>query len=240
MAFVDLHSHVLPALDDGAKDLSTSMEMLVALQAIGFEEVCATPHQKAAQFLATPTDIQAAFNETKDAICAARVPIALSLAAENFWDEVFFERWRNGSLPRYGAGRAFLFEVLPGELPSRFEETLFQIATRGYFPVMAHPERYTPFWRDPDRLANIGRSSALVVDLAALAGYHGWRIGRFARRLVLERIAHAAASDAHSPADVRGCQEGIAWIEKKLGTKAVTRLLDENPRRILSGELPEA
>ena len=238
--YVDLHSHVLPALDDGAGDAKTSMEMLRLLATVGFERVTATPHQKASQFLPDWADVAAAHAATARALREAGLPLTLGLAAENFWDEVFFERSRDGSFPRYDEGKAFLFEITPAEIPVRFEDTLFHLSTRGFRPVMAHPERYAPFWSDLDRLAQLGQTCALVVDLGALAGYHGWRPGRVARKLVLEGLAHAAASDVHSPADVRAAAEGIAWIRKKKGEDALIRLLCDNPRRILSGEEPEA
>jgi protein-tyrosine phosphatase len=239
MGFVDLHSHVLPALDDGSPDLETSVAMLRMLRAVGFDEVCATPHQKASQFLPPLAAVQEAYRRTAGAVEQAGLRLPLRLAAENYWDHVFFERTRDGSFPRYDEGRAFLFEIPPDEVPARFEEALFSLAARGFLPVMAHPERYTRFWGDLDRLARIGRSCALVVDLGALAGYHGWRVGRVARRLVADGIAHAAASDVHSPSDVRAAAEGIQWIRKRLGEAGVARLLDENPRRVLAGELPE-
>jgi protein-tyrosine phosphatase len=235
MGYVDLHSHVLPALDDGAPDLDTSLTLLRALSAMGYEVVTATPHQKASQFLPPLEKVRAAHAGLAGAVPGLR----LLLGAENYWDAVFFERWRGGQIPSYDDGRAFLFEIPPEELPVRFEDTLFHIAASGKLPVMAHPERYRPFWSDPDRLARIGGQAALVVDLGALAGNHGWREKGIARRLVADRVAHAVASDVHAPSDLRAAGEGIRWIQKKLGPEAIARLLVDNPRAILAGELPD-
>ncbi len=240
MGFVDLHAHFLPALDDGSPDPATSFAMLKMLAAVGYEHVTATPHQKAAQFLPTHDAIRSAYDATRAAATQAGLPLTFHLGAENFWDHVFFERTRDGTFPRFDDGRSFLFEIPPPEIPVRFEDTLFELSVRRYLPVMAHPERYVPFHNDLDRLATLAERCALVVDLGALAGYHGWRPGRVARRLVSERIAHAVASDVHSVDDVRVAAEGIAWLKKKLGAEAVTRLCDDNPRQILAGELPEA
>jgi len=231
VGYACLHSHVLPGLDDGAPDPATSLVMMRALHAAGYDLVCATPHQKAAQYLPSASEIQAAFAEL-----VPQTPIELHLGAENFWDEVFFDRWRAGEIPGYDQTRAFLFEIPVNEVPLRLEETLFQMETHGLLPVMAHPERYVLPW---DRLAHLAESIPLVVDLGALAGYHGARPARMAQKLVLDRLAHAAATDVHSVPDVRSALEGIAWIKKKVGPDAVTRLCDENPRRILRGELPE-
>lgn len=239
MGYVDLHSHVLPALDDGAPDTDTGFAMLRTLAAVGYDTVAATPHQKAGQFEPTLEDIRAAHRGMSARLASASVPIRLALGAENYWDAIFFERWKADTIPRYDDGPAFLFEIVPDEVPARFEDILFQMTVGGRLPVLAHPERYTPFWTAPDRLADLGRRIALVVDLGAIAGYHGGRERRAARALVADRVAHAAATDVHSTSDVRAAAEGIAWIKKKLGADAARRLLDENPRAILAGELPE-
>jgi protein-tyrosine phosphatase len=218
--------------------MEVTLEMLRGLAGIGFSHVVATPHQKASQFMPERAAIDDALGRVRAASRDAGIPVEIGLAAENFWDDVFFQRSKERTVPAYDGGKAFLFEIPPSIVPPRFEDALFEYEVQGRLPVMAHPERYQPFWKDLDRLAAIGRSCALVVDLAAVAGHSGWTQKRFSRRLLKERIAHAAASDVHSPADVRSAAEGIAWIKKKLGDAEVKRLLEDNPRQILSGKLP--
>lgn len=242
MGLCDLHSHVLFGIDDGAPDLGTSLAMLRGLVALGYDRVTATPHQKAAQYLPTARQIADTHAEVTAALAAAGIVVELGLAAENYWDDVFHARLAESGapeLPRYDGGRAFLFEIPNAELPTRFEESLFRIATRGLLPVLAHPERYRPFWDDFDRAARLAQSIPMVIDLAALAGHHGTKPAKLARRLVEERIAHAAASDVHREDDVRLAAEGLAWMKKRVGADEVRRLCDENPRQILAGHLPE-
>ena len=238
--FTDLHSHVLPALDDGSPDLGTSLAMLRGLSALGYQHVAATPHQKSPDLMPARDAIDAAYETTRAALAAAGLTLSLSLGAENFWDEVFFARQQDGTIPGYGAGRAFLFEIGRTDSPVHLEQSLFQLRTRGLLPVMAHPERYAVFHKDLDRLAQIGQSCPLVVDLGALGGYHGLVCKRVARRLVLEGIAHAAASDVHGPADLRAVAAGIDWLRTKLGPDGALRLLARNPQAILAGEHPGA
>ncbi len=236
MGFVDLHSHVLHALDDGSPNLATSLTMLDGLVALGFDEVCATPHQKAGQFLPDLADV----SRTYDAVVAAAGGrVKLHLAAENMWDDVFFERSQKGTIPSYDGGDVFLFELRPAEMPLGLSEHIFRLRMAGKLPVMAHPERYQGLWKDADLVDRLRRDVAFVVDLGAIAGYHGKNEHKYARRFVEEGIAHAVASDAHTPEDVARAAEGIAWIAKRLGKPAVTRLLDDNPRSILAGDLPD-
>lgn len=239
LGFVDLHSHVLPGLDDGAPDIPTSMAMLEGLETIGFDVVCATPHQKTGQFLPPLTSIRIAHRETAARLAQRGLAVRLPLAAENMWDTTFYERCQSDTIPSYDNGPAFLVELpIAGSLPVSLFERLFELRSKSRLPVLAHPERYEPLWKSEELCERLADSCAMVVDLGAVAGYHGRKRNKAARKMVLSGIAHAAASDAHSINDVRVAAEGIAWIRKKLGDDAVTRLLDTAPRRILAGEHP--
>jgi protein-tyrosine phosphatase len=230
---------VLPGLDDGAPDAAASLRMLKGLAGLGFDTVSATPHQKAGQFMPSAEAIARAHRETRERVSDAALPLAVPLAAENMWDDVFFDRSQRDAIPAYDGGPSFLVELPVMQLPVGMIDHLFRLRMRGKLPVLAHPERYQPLWSDPGVLERLRPHCALVVDLGAVAGYHGRREAKAARRMLREGVAHAAASDAHTPEDVRLAAAGIAWIRKKLGDGAVTRLLDENPRRILAGHHPD-
>jgi protein-tyrosine phosphatase len=236
--YIDLHCHLLPGLDDGAPDLETSLEMLAALMELGFTEICATPHQRNGLFIPPPEAISAALAQLRDEVTKKHVAVELRRGAENYWDEIFLQRLRSHTVPCYDGQRAFLFEVNPVTLPPRLEEALFEIRIGGKLPVMAHPERYLAVQRDPALAEVLGRQAALVVDLEAVAGTQNRGETKAARRLVEEGLAHAVASDMHSPDTRDAVGDGIDWIRKHCGGAAIARLLEEHPRRILAGELP--
>ncbi len=238
--YVDLHAHFLPALDDGAADPDMAQAMVKAVIGLGFTDLYATPHQRAGMFMPARADIDSAFKAVAQA-AAARLPagIRLGLGAENFWDDVFHARAQQGTIPSYDGGPAFLFEVNPQMMPPAIENQLFDFRMGGRLPVMAHPERYVAIQRDPALAEKIGRSAALLVDLGALDGAHGKAEMKTARRLILDGLAHAAASDVHRTEDATPVAAGMAWIRKQRGQATLDRLLDENPRRMLTGELPE-
>lgn len=235
MSFVDLHSHVLFGIDDGAPDQTTSRDLLTGLASVGFTEVCATPHQKAGQYLPDLSVIRERFATVSSWQGLPR----LRLAAENMWDDVFQARVAAGTIPAYDDGPAFLFELRPSALPLGLTEVLFKLRLAGRVPVLAHPERYTPLWDDESMVTRLRGMCAFVVDLGAIAGAHGKGEAKAARRYVEEGIAHAVASDAHNLGDVKLAAQGIAWIRKRCGDHGVTRLLSEAPRAILAGELPD-
>src|SRR5262249_2762091 len=171
--FVDLHSHYLPALDDGATGMEMSVEMIRAVASLGFSDLYATPHQRAGMFMPAREAIDGAFARVTEEVGRGADPPRLGLGAENFWDEIFHDRLRQRAVPTYGGGKAFLFEVNPQLMPPAIENELFQIHVQGYLPVMAHPERYVAIQRDPGLAERLGRHAGLLVDLGALDGAHG-------------------------------------------------------------------
>lgn len=238
VGFVDLHSHVLPGLDDGAESAEASLQMLKGLYGLGFRMVAATPHQRAGRFMPSRDEIRAAYRRTEEALRACGVGVDLALGAENMWDDVFYERMEADTIPSYDDGPAFLVEFPLGEVPAGASDALFQLRLRGKLPVLAHPERYGALASDPALADRLAETAAFVVDLGAVGGFHGRREAKAARALLDRGAAHAAASDAHGPEDVRHASAGMAWIRKRLGEEALARLLQRAPERILRGEHP--
>ena len=241
--FVDLHNHILPGVDDGAPNLDTAVTMVVALSDLGFKKACATPHQRRGLFLPDQQTLSGAEEELKEALKSVQELQKgdlqrFGVAAENFWDEVLAERLSLGTIPAFPGGQSFLFELDPRAMPPNLATTLFRMELKGWLPVMAHPERYKAIQVSLDLAEELGRVCALQVDLGALVGAYGRKARKTSRRLLEEGLASVAASDLHKPDDARWVEGGIRWIRKRLGMSAVTKLLEENPRRILQGDLP--
>jgi len=237
MGFVDLHSHVLYGLDDGAPDEATAIAMLDGLATLGVTEQCVTPHQKASQYLPAWDKVEATY-AALDAVRKPHHPI-LRLAAENMWDDVFYRRSTDDTIPGYRGTTAFLVEIPPPLMPPLMVERMFKFGREGKVPVLAHPERYHALWDNDELTRALRRVCAFVIDLGAVAGFHGRRETKMARHLLEQGLASAVATDAHQVGDVQQAAAGLAWIEKKLGHAAVVRLFDHAPRAILGGELPD-
>jgi protein-tyrosine phosphatase len=237
MGFVDLHSHVLYGLDDGAPDEPTALAMLDGLSALGISEQCLTPHQKASQYLPDWDRIEATLVDLE----RVRKPHhpTLRLGAENMWDDVFYQRAQQDKIPGYRETRAFLVEIPPPLVPPGMLDQLFKFRMAGKVPVLAHPERYHALWGNDDFASELRRHCAFVIDLGAIGGYHGRKEKKQARHLLEKGLATAVATDAHQIGDLQQAAEGLRWIEKALGHAAVVRLFDHAPRAILGGELPD-
>src|SRR5512146_799097 len=215
MGFVDLHSHVLYGLDDGAPDSQASLAMLDGLAALGITEQCVTPHQKASQYLPDWELVERTLVGL-EGLRKAHHP-TLRLGAENMWDDVFYARVTRDAIPHYRDTIAFLVEIPPPLMPPGMIDQLFKFRMAGKVPVLAHPERYHALWDDDRLTEELRKHCAFVVDLGALGGFHGKREMKAARHLVEKGIVTAVATDAHQLGDLQQAAEGLRWIEKKLG-----------------------
>ena len=236
--FVDLHRHWVAGIDDGARDFSGSVALLQGLRSVGFDTVVATPHMRPGMFDNTAADLRAAYARTTRAIAEARDLPELHLSSEHFFDDIVFERFLAGDVLLYPGGHAALVEFGTRTFPTRLAHRFFDLMRRRVRPVIAHPERYEPVWKDPavlDPLLDGG--AVLLLDVAALAGKYGRAPKKAAEQLVEAGYYQAACSDAHGVKDVKDVQEGISLLFDQAGREEATFLLDEGPREILEGRV---
>src|SRR5690606_32528592 len=138
----DIHSHVLPGIDDGAADVATSLELLRGLHTLGFETVVGTPHVMVDLHRNTPETIQGAFTQLEAATSGRTDVPTLYYAAEHMLDEGFPTLLSEHRILPYGNTSYVLVETPYLHRPLNLEHLSFQLSTAGYRPILAHPERY--------------------------------------------------------------------------------------------------
>ncbi len=233
--YVDLHCHLLPEVDDGAKSLAESLAMARILAAAGFSDVAPSPHAwpeliDAGQAALVRLELQASLER-------AGIALALHPNAENKLDDFFFARLAAGEPRPIGAGKFVLVEApFEAPLPSLLD-LIFRIKLKGLTPVVAHPERCFEFQENPQRASEVVAHGALLqLELGAPLGRYGPKARKLAEQLLADGLYAIAASDLHGPVGAeRWIPEAIAFLEKR---KAADRLLRDNPGRLLRGEAP--
>lgn len=237
--YVDIHCHWIPGVDDGARNLSETIELLTELGQVGFGHVIATPHMRPGLFDNDAPGLRAAFQETVARLQGTNGLPDTGLSAEHYFDDIVFGRLRSGNALPYPGARAALLEFYEIDFPYTVDRRLAQLKREGLLPVIAHPERYRPIWRSADvleRLVDVG--AAPLLDIAALVGKYGRRVARSAEELLERGLYQAACSDAHRPEDVRQVAAGIDWLAREYGDDELRALLVEGPAAILRGERP--
>lgn len=235
---IDLHSHWIAGIDDGAKTPADGVALLRGLAGLGFERVIATPHMRPSMFDNTRADLEAAYAAMAPHLDAPGLP-AVDLASEHYFDDVVFARLVAGEGLPYPGGHAVLVEFHNERFPFRAAERFFDLRMKRLRPVLAHPERYRQVWDDPRAVEPLVDGGAvLLLDVAALDGKYGRSPRKTAERLLEEGLYDAACSDAHRPADVEAVGRGIDRLVALLGPEEARFLLREGPASILDGTLP--
>jgi protein-tyrosine phosphatase len=235
--FIDLHCHCVPGVDDGVRNLAESIETLKALHDLGFERVVNTPHIRPGMFDNSPAGLRAAFDELLLTLPSeASLPV-LELSAEHFFDDVVFRALMEGNGLPYPGGKSVLLEFYTSDFPFTIDHRLADLRRQGYFPIIAHPERYEPLWKHPEileRLLDVG--CAALLDAAAVVGRYGKRPQQCARDLLERDLYLAACSDAHRITDVRATGLGLDWLRREYGEDEVQSLFVSGPQAILLGK----
>jgi protein-tyrosine phosphatase len=239
MAFIDLHCHPLPGIDDGARTPEDGVALLVGLRRAGFATVVATPHVRTGVW-DNRTDTRAAALAAlgpalDDARARGEALPELLLAGEHMFDDVLRDRLARGEALTYPGGGAALVEFPYEDIPMRVELQLWRMQRAGVRPVLAHPERYAPVQRSFDRFEELaGAGCYPLLDLMSLIGAYGRKAQEAAERILAAGGYTAACSDAHKPTDVPRVQEAIAALRGRVGDAGVARLLEAGPAKILA------
>lgn len=195
---VDMHSHILPGIDDGSPDIDTSILLVKGLYDLGIRKCIATPHIIGDLYRNTDETIEAALASLQKACNAAAIPMQLSAAAEYMLDDHFMELLGQQKPLRTLHKNLLLTEIPYTAEPVNLQEMVFHIITGGYQPVLAHPERYFYFhknYKGYKKLKDLG--FILQVNLLSLTGYYGKDAANAARYLIAEGLVDLAGTDLH-------------------------------------------
>lgn len=234
---VDLHSHILPGIDDGAKTLEDAVEMCRLAAADGTDTMVATPHRYDGVHENWPVET---LRERLAELQAAVGPAPrLVLGSELHFTHDIAERiCDTRDAISINDGPYVLIEFPPFAIPVGCEAALYKITSAGFRPLVAHPERNLAVQEKPERyynLAELGLYSQ--IDSASLLGKFGKEAEAAARLLLEHSMAHAISSDTHSPRRRRpGLSKALGVAADLAGEEAARALVDANPRAVVAGD----
>ena len=236
VGYHDLHLHIVPEIDDGARDLTASLEILRGLHDLGYTHFVATPHADDHRFTYGRDRIEDGFAALMDAVTKAGLPIELRCGAEYTYGQRFHDDVQARRAMTLGGTRYVLLELPEAFIPATMPDNLFAVGAAGYYPVLAHPERCAPFQDDPQRLSRLAAGRALVqVSFRSLAGTFGRTIKRTAWALITEGIADLVATDCHSPRELKKVVRPVLKaLQKRLDPSTFDQLMRVYPQRMLA------
>ncbi|MFT7029166.1 MAG: tyrosine-protein phosphatase YwqE [Marinoscillum sp.] len=222
---VDIHSHLLPGIDDGVKSFEEALKIILHLKKLGYEKLITTPHIYQDYYPNTPVIIREKLDALKVELKNSAIEIEVEAAAEYFVDGTFIDLVKNGDeVLCFGKDNYVLIETGFQHKPIILDEAIFELKTRSFTPILAHPERYEYIDAKLTLLHELREKGVkLQVSLPSLKGYYGPEPKRIATKLLKKQMVDFLGSDLHRESQLEG-----------LGNALKTKILD-NP--ILNNEL---
>lgn len=210
--FVDIHSHLLPGIDDGAKNIDQSLALILEMRSNGIKNFITTPHVLGDVYPNSSANIQTKLKEVKQALVSKGITdVSINAAAEYMLDEQFIELLEKNDILTL-KDNFVLIEMSYFSAPFNLYELLFDIQLKGYKPILAHPERYNFYHHDINHYYKLKKAGCLFqLNLLSLTKYYGKEVQKTSEKLLKENLYDFVGTDTHH-------QRHLAML-KKIGTK---------------------
>jgi len=237
MGFTDIHCHIVPGVDDGAKDAATAAAMLKQSAAEGVTAIIVTPHFRADRNFCTPESFEAGFSQLQAIAALAAPELKLYPGAEARYHAGIAEDLRSGAIPTLAGSRYVLLEFGIGDPVSWIIQGVEELLSNGYTPVIAHVERCRSLRKQPGAVLELVEMGAeLQMNADDILFRCGFRTALFCRSLLRKGLVSYVGTDAHSDTwrkpEWKSC---AAYLTRRFGKETAAALLGGNCGRIIGG-----
>ena len=239
---IDLHTHILPGVDDGVRTEDDAVEFARVAAADGIRTLVATPHCKEGFYTNERTEVLAGVDRLRARLAAENVPVDVLPGAEVHLCTDLVARVRDGRAPTLADnGKTLLLELSTTQYPVEIDNLVFELRLAGIIALFAHPERVRFFLDDVRRYEALVRLGAYgQITSGSILGIFGEEIREFSEELLRKRLVHVVASDSHNvrgrPPQIRSAIEAIVpWV----GERTAMGMATDIPRALLEGRDPD-
>jgi len=237
---IDIHSHILPGLDDGSRSMEETLQMVRQLYEAGFKTLIATPHVSEGRDYLSPTEILKATEQVCLQVVEAGIPVEIFPGAENYIFPDMANWARDGKLMTLGNTNQYLLLEFPLlEIPRYTDQVFFELQVLGLTPILAHPERYKGLVDEPERLLDWAKKGILLqLDLRSLCGKYGPQAKRLAEVMLHSDLVHLVGSDAHRVAGSElAYLKELDRVKEIVGESRFREVTMLSPQSILEGKV---
>lgn len=225
---VDVHSHLIPEVDDGVSTIEESLDILRSMSNMGYQKAITTPHVMNDFYPNTAEDIRRRAKQLQNEVDAAGIDMEINVAAEYYMDEHFMQMLEDKEELLTFGDKYLLFETSFLNEPAYLREGIFQIISSGMKPVLAHPERYVFIQNRPEILEDLlARGLLLQVNTISLCGYYSKGAKKLAELLIDEKTVSFLGSDCHNKKQLEAIEETVdqRYFEKALQLNLLNNFL---------------
>lgn len=238
---IDIHSHILPGIDDGAATLEVALEMARIASADGIRVMACTPHIYPGMYENNSEGIRIATGQLQEALRQQHIPLQLVYAADAHLVPQMAAKLQQGVIPTLNGGRYFLLEPPHHVAPPQFEALVIELKKAGYVPIITHPERLTwvkSYYQVFCRL--VQRGVWMQITAGSITGSFGSAARYWAQRMLSDGLVHVIASDAHGvkqrPPVMRAA---VALAAQLVGEAEAQHMVMTRPQAALDNIEPE-
>ena len=204
----DMHSHLVPAVDDGARDLATAVKLVKGMLALGYKKLITTPHILSDMYPNTAGSIGGGLQLLQDALDKESIPVRIRAAAEYFLDDHVAELLRNKEPLLTLDGTMVLSEFSMAYQPHGVRDILFEMQMQGYQPVIAHPERYIYLSQNKEFFDELREAGCLFqLNILSLGGGYGRTVQELAQYLLKKKYYDLLGTDLHHGGHLEALQD---------------------------------
>lgn len=195
----DMHSHLIPGIDDGSKSMEESIELVKRLVGYGLKKIITTPHIMSEYYRNTPEIIQMGLEDLRKAVKQEGIEILIEAAAEYYMDEIFLEKIKGGEKMLTFGDNYILVETGFINKPQMLLDIIFHLEMAGYKPILAHPERYQYLIMDKKLQEELFERKLLFqVNLLSFTGFYSKQVKDFGEMLVEKGVVALLGTDCHN------------------------------------------
>lgn len=238
---IDIHSHILPGIDDGSDSMEMSMEMLRMAAKDGIGQMILTPHNKPWHSHTDYAGIAAKVERLQHRLTEERLDMKLYAGSELYYRSGLVDELDQGMAVTLANSHYVLVEFEPSADYDYIRNGMYALVTGGYDPIIAHAERYKNICSKTARIAELAKMGCFIqVNAGSIMGRYGFGVKQITRNMLKQGLVHFVATDAHDLDRRQPCLSLCAdYIRKKYGQDSARRLFYEHPMCVLHDEYIE-
>lgn len=235
---IDIHSHVLPGVDDGSDSPETSYRMLEIASRSGISQIILTPHNKPMHRNVPPHRIAERMKQLQDGLDRHRTAIRLYPGNELYYREGLAEELQSGEAMTLANSHYVLTEFSPNAEYEYIRNGIYSLQVYGYRPILAHVERYRNICLKPEKVGEMVKMGCYMqVNAGSIMGNFGFSAKQFTKKLLQQKLVSFIASDAHDTGKRSPWMSDCAdYVMKKFGANYGQELFCDNPMRVIKDE----
>lgn len=235
---IDIHTHIIPGIDDGSKSVEETFNLLKEAKEAGFDEIISTSHYMEKYYEAPEEERKMWIDSIQKALTQKGIDIQLHLGSEIYLSDNIIDLLKEHKASTMGGTNYVLFEMPLNEKPLNLYDMIYEMQQYKLVPILAHPERYSFIKTDADLVYDLIEKGVLMqCNYASIIGGYGQRAQIIARKLLENSMVHFLGTDVHKQEGIyTNIQEALKEIKKIVGEDELYRLTTSNAENVLQNK----